>query len=334
MPLTLPDSGTANSAEPALTIVQEGEGDAITARAEQGIASYAAIGGVGVHARSHAGVAVFAESELESAVLGEANADKKAGVFGTNAAFGGIGTVGLAPAKGGVVADGDAAGVQASGGENAIVAEAARGTAVIAVAHQSDDHPQRPSEQFLRHVALESDDRRTIYDGEATLDRAGAATVELPRWFASVNTRPRYQLTALGRPAPDLHVAGDDEKRASFRIAGGAPGQRVCWRVTAVRADAWAKAHPFRVEVDKDRITRGKYLNPVELGAPEQHGLLWPELEAMRKREAERGKPSDADPAHAARPAPTDARTAVPRIERPARPATSDLPEPPDLDRR
>ena len=662
MPITLPDSGTANSAEPALQITQEGTGDTIAASAKAGIAVSAssegkvavvaktghpqgagliadgavgvvaqgkfagvlgqgkvgvygvseegtgvgalstegvalkaqAITGLAVHARSHGNVGVFAESKLDNAVIGQAQAAHMAGLFGYNAVPEGIGAVGLAEAKGGigVVAQGDRAGVQAGGGENAIVAEAARGTAVIAIAHgehgvfastaspahtgvtgratsdikeaaqgagvhgesalgsgvravsdsgaafeghsksgpaallesgsqgvpavtikatsgatglavtaagrgglaivressfnlltgdaarintpstmtkgivvgpgtddeaalsiecppdkvgllcylthmgtfggnvsvingditafpgsvgaltpstskvavtgraefggySSDggsatgvygtasylegaarailgmtstphhpnqyagvffgnvrvfgtlyksedcfeiDHPQRPAQQFLRHVAVESDERRTVYDGEVTLDRTGAATVALAPWFASLNTRPRFQLTAIGRPAPNLHVAETDERRGSFQIAGGTPGLRVCWQVTAVRHDLWAQAHPFQVEVDKDKLSLGKYISPVEHGVGEELGLMWPELEAMRAGEAERGKtPStNGDPKAGAPDAPAAPRgpSGLAKVKAPTRPSVSELPKPPDLTSR
>jgi hypothetical protein len=54
----------------------------------------------------------------------------------------------------------------------------------------------------------------------------------------------------------------------SFAIAGGVPGQEVCWQVTGVRQDAWAVKNPLRVERTKRRKDRGKYLNPEAFGKP------------------------------------------------------------------
>jgi hypothetical protein len=88
------------------------------------------------------------------------------------------------------------------------------------------------------------------------LDAAGGATVKLPGYFSSFNRDASYQLTAIGAAAPDLHVA---QKMVgnSFKIAGGSPGQEVSWQVSGVRRDAYAAAHPLRVETRKSRKDQG-----------------------------------------------------------------------------
>jgi hypothetical protein len=43
---------------------------------------------------------------------------------------------------------------------------------------------------------------KNLYDGVATLDGKGRAVVRLPNWFEALNAEFRYQLTAIGRPAP------------------------------------------------------------------------------------------------------------------------------------
>ena len=111
----------------------------------------------------------------------------------------------------------------------------------------SIDHPLDPKRKVLNHACVESPEYKTFYDGSATLDRRGRATVKLPRWFDALNHDLRYQLTAIGAAAPELHIAREAEA-GSFAIAGGPPGIRVCWQVTGVRRDAWAKAHPMQVE--------------------------------------------------------------------------------------
>jgi hypothetical protein len=45
-----------------------------------------------------------------------------------------------------------------------------------------------------------------------------------------------------------------------FRIAGGAPGQEVFWQVSGVRQDAYAAAHPLRVETRKRASDQGTLL--------------------------------------------------------------------------
>lgn len=98
----------------------------------------------------------------------------------------------------------------------------------------SIDHPLDPKRKVLNHACVESPEYKTFYDGIATLDRRGRATVKLPRWFDTLNHDLRYQLTAIGAAAPELHIAREAEA-GSFAIAGGPPGVRVCWQVTDVR---------------------------------------------------------------------------------------------------
>lgn len=128
------------------------------------------------------------------------------------------------------------------------------------------DHPLDPANKYLVHSFVESPDMKNIYDGIATLDGRGEAWVELPGYFEAMNQDFRYQLTAIGRPALSLYVA-DEISGNRFRIAGGTTGQRISWQVTASRNDAYAKAYPMQVEVDKG-AQRGKYLHPELFGEP------------------------------------------------------------------
>lgn len=128
------------------------------------------------------------------------------------------------------------------------------------------DHPIEPADKYLEHCAVESSEMKTFYDGTATLDADGRATVRLPDWFEALNRDIRYQLTAIGRAAPELHIAQEVE-HGLFVISGGEPSMRVCWQVTARRRDAWAEAHPMQVERDKPAGERGYYLYPELHGA-------------------------------------------------------------------
>ena len=97
---------------------------------------------------------------------------------------------------------------------------------------------------YLNHSFIESPQRRNLYDGVSELGEDGSAWVELLEWFEELNRDFRYQLTAIGSPAPELHVAEEiSEKR--FKIAGGERGRRVSWQVTGVRKDRWAEANPI-----------------------------------------------------------------------------------------
>jgi hypothetical protein len=135
------------------------------------------------------------------------------------------------------------------------------GTINGALAASRIDHPLDPAERYLSHALVQSPDMLNVYSGSVSLDGRGRATVRLPRYDTALNRDHRIQLTAVGAPAPELHVAGEVE-RGRFQIAGGVPGQKVFWQVTGIRSDALARSHPVRVEARKARRDRGRYLHP------------------------------------------------------------------------
>jgi hypothetical protein len=128
------------------------------------------------------------------------------------------------------------------------------------------DHPLDPAQRYLRHAAVESPELKTVYDGIAELDADGGAVVTLPEWFSELNGDLRYQLTAIGAPAPNLHVAENSNEK-TLTIAGGTPMQRVSWQITGIRRDRSALASPLVVEEDKADDERGRYLEPHLFGA-------------------------------------------------------------------
>jgi hypothetical protein len=123
------------------------------------------------------------------------------------------------------------------------------------------DHPLDPRNKYLSHSFVESPDMKNVYDGVVVLDAEGGAVVSLPAWFQALNADYRYQLTALGAPAPGLYVAAEIADN-QFRIAGGRPGGRVSWQVTGIRHDAWANTHRIVVEEDKPAAEQGKTAVP------------------------------------------------------------------------
>ncbi len=127
------------------------------------------------------------------------------------------------------------------------------------------DHPFDPENRELVHAALESSEVLDVYSGNVVLDGDGAAVVELPDWFEAVNTDFRYQLTAVGAAAPALHVAKEIAGNR-FTIAGGPPGLKVSWEVTARRNDPGLRAHGFQAERDKPLVERGSYIHPEAYG--------------------------------------------------------------------
>ncbi len=149
----------------------------------------------------------------------------------------------------------------------------------------TSDHPLDPTHRYLHHSFVESPERKNLYDGVAVCDAQGNAVVSLPAWFAPLNTELRYQLTAIGAAAPNLHVA---EKVAGgrFKIGGGAAGLEVCWLVTGLRHVAWAKARPLHVEEEKAPAHRGTYLHPEAHGQPSPAPRTEPEGRARARARA------------------------------------------------
>ena len=125
-----------------------------------------------------------------------------------------------------------------------------------------------------------------------TLGEDGSATVELPEWFSALNGNFRYQLTAVGAPGPNLHIA---EKLSNnrFKIAGGSAGMEVSWQVTGIRQDAYANKHRIQVEVEKAPQDRGTYLHPEAFDQPEEKGADWKQraAELQRLKSQRDGKP-------------------------------------------
>jgi hypothetical protein len=153
------------------------------------------------------------------------------------------------------------------------------------------DHPQDPANKTLTHSCVEAPEMLNVYSGTVTLDANGTARIRLPRYFRALNVHYRYQLTALDGPAPELHVARRVSEGGTFRVAGGAPGQEVCWQVTGVRQDAWAQKHPLRVERSKKPKDRGKYLNPEVFGKPKS-AAMHPAPKMPRLRRPRRVRPA------------------------------------------
>jgi hypothetical protein len=149
--------------------------------------------------------------------------------------------------------------------------------------HFRIDHPLDPANKYLYHAALESSEVLNLYSGNTTLNASGEVTIQLPDWFQTLNRDFRYQLTAIGAAAPNLHIAQKIENN-KFKIAGGSAGLEVSWQVTGVRQDAWERAHPMAVEVAKSEKERGYYLNPELFGAPKQRGIDWARHPQLMKR--------------------------------------------------
>lgn len=140
-----------------------------------------------------------------------------------------------------------------------------------------------PAHRYLYHFVREAPEVQNVYNGIVTLDENGEATVILPAYFSALNAGPfRYQLTAIGAPMPNLHIAQEIQDN-TFKIAGGVPGKKVSWEVTAIRNDPYLRDHPVQAEVDKPADEQGTYLYPGGYGQPKERDR---EGEDSRDRQA------------------------------------------------
>jgi hypothetical protein len=136
------------------------------------------------------------------------------------------------------------------------------------------DHldPRHAATKYLRHSFVESPDMKNVYDGVATINDKGEAVVELPEYFSMLNSDFRYQLTPIGNPCPELHVAHEIRNNC-FAIAGCRAGMRVSWQVTGIRQDPWAKANRIHAVEDKSPEEQGSYLHPELYGHSAEMGI-------------------------------------------------------------
>ena len=150
------------------------------------------------------------------------------------------------------------------------------------------DHPLDPANKYLYHTSVESSEMMNIYTGNVVTDELGIATVKLPDWFEAENADFRYQLTVIGRKA-QAWVA-EEVEHGQFKIASDATQTKISWQITAVRQDAFAKAHPLIVEQAKPARERGFYQNPELFGQPAERQAEWgrrpQQMERMKETRA------------------------------------------------
>lgn len=151
------------------------------------------------------------------------------------------------------------------------------------------DHPLDPANKYLVHSFVESSEMKNMYDGVAVLNAKGEANVKLPAWFEALNGEFRYQLTAIGAPAPNLHIAAKIRKN-SFKIAGGKKGTQVSWQVTGNRKDRWAQRNRITPEEKKSAREKGHYLHPRLFGKAEDKGVEWARHPELMKTLRQAGK--------------------------------------------
>jgi hypothetical protein len=125
------------------------------------------------------------------------------------------------------------------------------------------DHPLDPRNKLLYHSFVESPDALNVYDGVATLNEEGEATVMLPDYFEALNKDYRYQFFPLNEPMPNLYIKREVAFN-QFVIAGGAPHGSVSWQVSGVRHDPYILANPIIPEVEKgpeELLNKGECLH-------------------------------------------------------------------------
>jgi hypothetical protein len=232
--------------------------------------------GNGVIGTSFSGVGVHGDSDSGIGVVGRSNS---IGVVGRGSGSGVAGFIGQSGYAGVYGYSGNRNGFAGYFWGNVQVT----GTINKSATMFKIDHPLDPANKYLLHSGVESPDMKNIYDGVVVLDANGEAIVDLPAWFEALNSEFRYQLTSIGAPGPNLYIAEEIRDRR-FKIAGGAPGMKVCWQVTGNRKDAYAQANPLVVEQEKSDPERGRYLHPEVYGHSQEQSIPWLHLpEALRR---------------------------------------------------
>jgi hypothetical protein len=121
-------------------------------------------------------------------------------------------------------------------------------------------------------ATVASNEMTNVFNGNIRLDSEGKATVSLPDWFESANADFKYQLTAIGAPGPNLYISKEVTGN-NFEIAGGTPGMKVSWQISATRNDNYAKSNPMVNVTEKKADEKGFYIHPEAFGKPEEKGI-------------------------------------------------------------
>jgi hypothetical protein len=138
------------------------------------------------------------------------------------------------------------------------------------------DHPMDPENKILKHAAIESPEVLNMYRGNIVLNDDGEANIQLPDYFMSININFSYDLTPVGRPAPDLYIKYEIDDAGKFTISGGNPNQKISWVVYAERNDLYMRQEGIRaVEIAKEEWEKGKYLMPELYNQPPEKGIFY-----------------------------------------------------------
>ncbi|MCF8246793.1 MAG: hypothetical protein K9J37_07845 [Saprospiraceae bacterium] len=146
------------------------------------------------------------------------------------------------------------------------------------------DHPLDPANKYLYHSFVESPDMMNVYNGNATTDANGFATVELPSYFMALNMDYRYQLTCIGTFAQA--IVAQEVADNKFVLQTDKPNVKVSWQVTGIRQDPFAAQNRVQPEVEKAPENKGQYLHPEVYGLPMSMQEDAERMERLRQQRA------------------------------------------------
>lgn len=131
------------------------------------------------------------------------------------------------------------------------------------------DHPTDPLNKYLLHYSTESPFPQNFYVGNVVTDAGGRAWVDLPDYFADINTNFKYQLTVIDS-SDDFIVAkvSREIEGNRFQIRTSKGNVRVSWRVDADRDDLRIKASRPSDVREKSESERGELQHPEFYGMP------------------------------------------------------------------
>jgi hypothetical protein len=276
--------GTVAATAPGTTAIQ-GEGSP----GVRGIGTSSNLAGV-LGRNSSGGNGVAGTSDHLNGVLGASSSQSASGVYGENLTGGGFGIAGRSNAPAAAFAAA-VLGDNTAGGYAGIFSGKVRVTGTLEKLGGGFqiDHPVDPANRCLYHSFVESPDMMNVYNGNASTDADGNATVELPGYFEALNRDFRYQLTAIGEFAQA--IVAEEVMDGRFKIKTDKPNVRVSWQITGIRQDAWANANRIEVEVEKSEGERGKYLAPMEHEQPATAGMHYVEWPAFQDAQADMDEP-------------------------------------------
>ncbi len=162
------------------------------------------------------------------------------------------------------------------------------------------DHPLDPENYYLNHYSIEGPEPYTMYTGMIETDSQGFATVELPDYFESLNTRFTYNLTVVNEFAQA--IVKEKIANNQFVIQTDKPEVEVSWTVTAVRNDPYMQRHKRPVVEEKSDETKGRYLMPHLYDQPKEKAIYG--VGSLEKVNIKRGTAPKTRPAKLQQPLP------------------------------